>query len=358
VRRYGFNVGESTLRWLLESTEPSVRYSALVNLLEKGTGERQVTRTRERIGRVGWASKLLALQKEETWWDNPSHCYIPKYNSCVWNLIVLADLGMTMGDNRIRSACEHFLKLHNVESGGFSLRPTGGSRFGPHICLTGNMVGTLSTFGYARDPRLQRAVDWLMSQQLPDGGWNCYTSSGAKISSFKSTIAALWGFAKVLRENRNHEWETARKRACELLLNHRLFRSNVDGSPIMLDFTKFHYPMHYHYDVLHGLYVLTTFDDMPDSRTGDAVNLLIEKRRTGVWNLDGAYRGWVHPYSANGDWVERPEEYEVVERGWGGGRTLQLEEASRPSKMVTLRCLIVLKRLGMLKFLQTNQPQD
>jgi hypothetical protein len=98
---------------------------------------------------------------------------------------------MTKSDDRIRSACEHFIKLHNVESGGFSLRPVERPRFGPHICLTGNMVRTLSAFGYAADPRLKKAVDWLLSQQLPDGGWNCYTASGAKISSFKSTITAL-----------------------------------------------------------------------------------------------------------------------------------------------------------------------
>jgi hypothetical protein len=117
----------------------------------------------------------------------------------------------------------------------------------------------------------------------------------------------------------------------------------------MLDFTKFHYPMHYHYDILHGLYVLTAFGEAYDSRIDDAVDLMIGKRRRGVWALDRAYRGWVYPHSANGDWVERPEEYEVIEEGWGGGRTLQLEEVGRPSKLITLRCLIVLKRLGMLK---------
>jgi len=105
-----------------------------------------------------------------------------------------------------------------------------------------------------------------------------------------------------------------------------------------------------HCDILHALRVLTAFDDLCDPRVDDAVNLLIKKRKLGVWNLDGTYRGWTHPHSANGDWVERPEEYEVVEQGWGGGRTLQLEEAGKPSKWVTLQCLVVLKKPGLLQF--------
>ena len=334
---------------MLEPTEPSVRYFALADLLETRASDRQVTLTKRSIGRRGWASKLLALQKEGTWWDNPSHCYIPKYNSCVWNLIVLADLGMTRDDNRIRNACEHFIELHNVDSGGFSLRPKGSERFGPHVCVTGNMVRTLAALGYAQDARVRRAAGWLLTQQLPDGGWNCYTSSGAKAGSFKSTITAAWGLTQLLLETTNGEWEVSRKRACELLLKHRLFRSNVDGSPVMLDFTKLHYPIHYHYDILHALRVLTALEGAHDKRINDAVDLLIGRRRLGTWILDGTYRGWVHPYSANGDWVERPDEYEVVEQGWGGGRPLQLEEAGAPSKWVTLQCLTILKRLGLLR---------
>ena len=349
MRRHQVTLGRGTLSWLLEPTEPSIHYSALVDLLEKDVSDRQVARAKENFGRRGWASKLLRLQEEGTWWDNPSHCYIPKYNSCVWNLIVLADLGMTRDDMRIQSACEHFLKLHSVDSGGFSLRPRGGQRFGPHVCLTGNMIRALAVFGYAQDARIRRAADWLLTQQLADGGWNCYTTSGGKVGSFKSTIAALWGLGQVLQETANHDWEVSRERACELLLKHRLFRSGTDGSPIMLDFTELHYPVHYHYDVLHALRVLTSFGIASDPRIDDAVNLLIEKRRSGAWTLDGTYRGWVHPHSADGDWVERPEEHEVVRRGWGGGRTLQLEEAGKPSKWVTLQCLIVLKRVGMLR---------
>jgi hypothetical protein len=47
--------------------------------------------------------------------------------------------------------------------------------------------------------------------------------------------------------------------------------------------------------------------------------------------------------------VSRPEERELVTEGGGKEQTLQLEEAGKPSKWVTLQALLVLKRLGLLE---------
>ena len=108
--------------------------------------------------------------------------------------------------------------------------------------------------------------------------------------------------------------------------------------------------MHYCYDFLHGLRVLTELGVKNDSRMNDAVSLLLEKRLTdGRWNLDGVYRGWRHAHSMHGEeTVSRPEERELITQGWGTGRALQIEEAGKPSKWITLQALLVLKRFGLL----------
>lgn len=337
------SIPKQTIEWLLERNEPSVRYYTLTRLIGKSDRDADAKEARAQIGRRGWAAKILARQKERTWWDNPSHCYIPKYASCVWNLIVLADLGMTSGDIRISRACEHFMNLHNVKSGGFSLRPAGSGRHGPHVCLTGNMVASCSRLGYGGDARVTRAADWLVSQQLPDGGWNCYARFGSKHGSFKSTIEPLWGLAEALKFVDKSEWRKSAERGAEFLLRHRLYRSESTGSVVMLDFTKLHYPLHYHYDILHALRVLHDLGLNDDPRLDDPLRLLLSKRTPqGRWPLEGAYRGWTHPQSADGDNVKRPEEEEVVERGWGKGRTLQFEEAGKPSKWITMRAIIAL----------------
>lgn len=336
-------IPRQTIRWLLEKKEPSIRYYTLTKIIGKSERDAEVQEARAQIGRRGWAAQILARQNERTWWDNPSHCYIPKYTSCVWNLIALADLGAARGDVRIGRACEHFMRLHNVGSGGFSLRPAGSDKFGPHVCLTGNMVASLSRLGYGGDARLQRAADWLVGQQLPDGGWNCYAKFGSKHGSFKSTIEPLWGLAEVLKLDHRSEWKKSAEKGAGFLLRHRLYRSESTGSVVMLDFTKLHYPLHYHYDILQGLRVLCDLGAKDDRRLDDPLRLLLSKRTPqGRWLLEGVYRGWTHPQSADGDQVERPEEKEVVEKGWGKGRTLQLEEVGEPSKWITMQAIIAL----------------
>ncbi len=139
-----FRVSQGLLDWLLQGDEPSVRYQTLVQLPGKDETSREAEDAERQIGRVGWAARILGEQKESTYWDNPETCYVPKYASCIWKLIVLADLGVSGEDQRIKNSIEHFFGLHNVETGGFALRPKGSEKFDPHVCATGNMVRTLA----------------------------------------------------------------------------------------------------------------------------------------------------------------------------------------------------------------------
>ncbi|HZD11919.1 MAG TPA: hypothetical protein VE177_00165, partial [Candidatus Binatus sp.] len=182
-----------------------------------------------------WAADILAKQKDGTYWENPDSCYIPKWASCAWKLAVLADLGATRDDQRIRNSLEHYLRAHNIETGGFSHRPNGPTEPGvkPHVCLTGNMVRALAKFGYATDERTTKAMDWLVSVQLQDGGWNCFTEDGAKHGSFKATIEPLWALATMIPSNSSRrDWANAGKNGSEFLLQHRIYKSKRDESPV------------------------------------------------------------------------------------------------------------------------------
>lgn len=342
------SVSNNVLNWLLEEDEPSARYHVLVDLQERGQNDQRVVSTRNRIGKVGWASKILAKQKENTYWDNPQSCYVPKFSACSWQLVVLADLGLTSKDLRVGKAVDHLLELHNVDSGGISLRPKGNAKFEPHICATGNTVRTLARMGYAEDHRVLRAMDWLLSKQLADGGWNC--SPPGKHGSFMSTIQPLWALSEMMSHDARQGWEASAKKGADFLLKHRVYQSDKDDSVILLDFLRLHYPLHYCYDFLHGLRALTELGVKNDPRMNNAVSLLLEKRLPdGKWNLDGVYRGWRHANAMHGEeTVSRPEERELITQGWGTERTLQIEEAGKPSKWITLQALLVLKRLGLL----------
>ncbi len=332
--------------WLLEENEPSARYGALVALLDQEENDPVVRKTRELIGLKGWAAKILEKQKEETYWDNPRNCYMPKFSASSWQLLVLADLGVSSKDARIAKAVEHFLELHCVESGGISMRPKGHPRFEPHICLTGNTVRALARMGYSEDDRILKSLDWLIAKQLPDGGWNC--APPGKHGSFMSSVQPLWALSEMMSHDARRGWEESARRGSEFLLKHRVFKSDRDDSVILLDFLRLHYPLHYSYDFLHGLRVLTELGVKKDQRLNEAVSLLLEKRLPdGKWPLEGVYRGWRHPNPMHGEETNsRPEERELITEGWGPERAIQLEEAGKPSKWITLQALLVLKKLG------------
>src|SRR2546422_2786317 len=127
-----------------------------------------VRKSREGIGREGWAAKIFAKQKENTFWENKESCYVPKFSSTGWQLAVLADLGVTSGDPRFANAVEHFFDLHNVETGGVLICPKKQKPFEAHVCNTGNMVRALAKAGYLEDERSPKAMNLLLSQQLSD----------------------------------------------------------------------------------------------------------------------------------------------------------------------------------------------
>ncbi|MFQ5950724.1 MAG: prenyltransferase/squalene oxidase repeat-containing protein, partial [Candidatus Geothermarchaeales archaeon] len=212
--------------------------------------------------------------------------------------------------------------------------------------LTGNMARTLMRLGYDREPRVSRAVDWLLSVQLEDGGWNCW--DGGTHGSFEATVQPLGALSEIPQEHRSDEVEEAISHAVDFFLSHRLFKSSRDESVVLFRFLKFHFPLHYKYDVLHGLRVITSLG-VKDDRLHDPIQLLVSKQQPdGAWILDAVPRGWRLFSPSHGGW--RQEEDEVIEKGWGEEpHTLQFEEVGTPSKMITLNALRVLKNLDTLK---------
>src|SRR3989442_14444275 len=97
--------------------------------------------------------------------------------------------------------------------------------------------------------------------------------------------------------------------------------------------------------------VLSELGTNYDPRMADAVNLLLQKRfPDGKWVLEGAYRGWRQSVGIHGGKaVSRPEAREAFTEGWGDGHTLQLEEACKPSRWMTLQRLLASMRLGILQ---------
>ena len=78
--------------WLLESTNPSVRYFAQTTLLEKAETAPDVIETKNEIMNTGTVPKILDKQNEQGYWETPDKFYNSKYKGTVWQLIILAKL--------------------------------------------------------------------------------------------------------------------------------------------------------------------------------------------------------------------------------------------------------------------------
>jgi len=254
----------------------------------------------------------------------------PKYVSTNWNLLALSDLGATRAIPKVRASCEYWMDKSPLKGGGVGGMIAGGKG---HHCYTGNMARALIRFGYADDRRVRKALDWLVKTAHPKGGWTCWSFGGGP--SPGRTLDSWEGLSAFAAYPRS-KWTPAMKgcveRGAEYYLDRELHRQGERYEP----WYRLHWPVHYYYDLLVGLDVLTALGYGDDARLGFALALLRKKRRSdGRWNLDAVQPD---PSPAGVRWyAEHP-----------GNRPtpLAFEPVGRPSKMITLRALTVLSRVG------------
>jgi hypothetical protein len=121
------------------------------------------------------------------------------------------------------------------------------------------------------------------------------------------------------------------ERGAEFYLERELHRQGERYEP----WYRFHWPVHYYYDLLVGLDVLTALGYGDDPRLAFALELLRSKRRSdGRWNLDALHPD-VGP-KAQEWYAQHPKDLPTP---------LAFEKVGRPSKMITLRALTVLARV-------------
>jgi hypothetical protein len=315
---------EAAVEWLLEETEPSVRYLALTQLLGKTEKDPEVKAAKASIGKKeGWAAQILAKQKPGGWWVHQENLYRPKYLSTNWMLLILSDLGMTKSDPRIRRAAELWRDRFSKPDGGFG--SDGASR--SHLCIAGNTARGLIKFGYAEDPKVKSALEWLVKEQSSNGGWSCY-GSGGNLDSWEGMSA----FAALPKQQWTKGIKGAVEKGAEFYLRKSMDQQGARYEP----WYRFHYPVHYYYDLLVGLDFMTALGYGGDKRLAGAVALLKEKSGPdGRWDLDR-----VHPdvEGAMSEWYSKHVNQAPT--------PFALEKPGRRSKMVTLRAMTVLRRLG------------
>src|SRR5205807_4144603 len=108
-------------------------------------------------------------------------------------------------------------------------------------CINGQVAASGAYFGLGAD--IQRIMDLLLGEQLPDGGWNCEAERGSTRSSFHTTICVLEALLEHEGASGGSPAVTAaRRRGQEYLLERRLFRRRSTGAVIDAAWTRFAFP--------------------------------------------------------------------------------------------------------------------
>jgi hypothetical protein len=305
---------DATTEWLLEG-DPAIRWQALE--LAGSTG-RTIASERQRLGREGWGARLLALQDPEGTWagglSSDGGLYSPKWISTTYTMLLLRDFGLPPTNRKVHKACAQLIEQGLQRDGGINY----GWRGRSETCITGMILSILSYFNYT-DQRIDILVDYLLEEQMRDGGWNCRRDHGATHSSVHTTISALEGLHHYERYSKRkaREVKAALGRGREFLLVHRLFRSHRTNEIIKPILMRFSFPPRWHYDILRALDHFQSVNAPRDPRLSEAIEIVrTSQDKEGRWPLHNSYKGKTY---------------------------FELERVGSPSRWNTLRALRVLK---------------
>ena len=320
--------------WLLEEENPSVRYFALKQILDRPEDDPDVLQAKSEIMQYGIVPEILQKQQEPVYLQTYHRFYTYKYKGLVWSLITLAELGASPAP-QIREQCEYLLKYsQEMQDGGFSQNTavkTGGGRITEVIpCLTGNMVWSLIRFGYIDDPRLQKGIDWLTRYMRFNDGieddpqvppYDRLEMCWGRHTCHMGVVKALKALSAVPEEKRTPAVQDTIHKAAEFMLTHHIYKRSHDlNRTAKPGWLRFGFPLMYQTDVLEILDILSGLG-VRDARMDDALELVVSRQDdTGRWRVGNTYASdrLLVPFGQKGD----------------------------QSKWLTLRAMRILKRLA------------
>lgn len=337
---------DALVEMLLRSDIASIRYKIRVNVLGEDATSQSIARLRDEIKRSEIVGRLLARQDDDG--RIATRTPYDKWQGAHWVLATLADIGYPEGDaslapvrDQLQSWWLHekYYREFEASSRAAAYRghgvPVMNGRHRRCASQQANALWSILKLGLANE-QTEEFVERLLSWQWPDGGWNCDKNPEAHHSSFMESILPLRALALYVAQTGDAAADTAVKRAAEIFLKRQLYRRQSGHSVISRGFVELHYPLYWHYDLLHGLKVLAEAGLVDDPRCRQALQLLIEKRLPDSgWPAEKKYYRASATLENGSDYVD-----------WGGTSTRIM------NPWVTADALFVLKSAGALDALR------
>jgi hypothetical protein len=301
------------IHWLLEG-DVSIQYQVHRDLLSVHREDLQ-----DRIAREGWGALFLSKRRDDGHWGQKF--YQPKWTSTHYTLLDLRNLCVAPDHPSIKETADMILRDEKGRDGG--IRPIGSVQVSD-VCINGMFLNYACYFR-TDENKLESVVDFILSQILSDGGFNCRLNrSGAVHSSLHTTLSVLEGITEFERNGYHYRLDElirAARSSVEFVLLHQLYKSDRTGQIIHRDFLRLPYPGRWRYDILRALDYLQHAGIDKDDRMDAALEVLLKKRNPDkTWNVQAKYPGQVH---------------------------FDMEKSGQPSRWNTLRALRVLQHFGI-----------
>jgi hypothetical protein len=312
------------LPWLLEPENPSVRYFALTELLDRPSDDPEVIEVKATINASRPVKAILNAMYPAGYWFKPGPGYSPKYRSTVWSVIFLDQLGADGSDPRVQAACEYVLSHTQAPNGGFGSSARVDAPHPPNSvvvhCLNGNLLRAVLGLGLGDDERVQRAIAW-QARSITGDKFSDYYRSGTTGPGFACAInygqPCAWGAIKALRalaripeSMRTPQVKKAIRVGVKFLLSCDPAKADYpagDGR-ISSSWFKLGFPSGYVADVLQNLENLVELGHGRDRRLKPAIQWLLSKQdKDGRWKNQYSYSGklWadIEPQGSLSKWV-------------------------------------------------------
>src|SRR2546427_13124305 len=100
----------SSIEWLLDPKDPSIRFHTLIDLLDRPISDKDVVATKERIRNYGPVKRIMAGTNRDGYWPPKKTCYLPKWTAAAWPPSLQGGVGEP-GDHNNRGEGERCFAL-------------------------------------------------------------------------------------------------------------------------------------------------------------------------------------------------------------------------------------------------------
>ena len=196
---------DKTLKWLLNSDNPSLRYRVMTELLDIPANNPEIAELKNKIPDSPQVTWILSKMHPDGYWlqqNQATKRFIGddveygSYATTHFCLSYLSELGLTKENHLVAKAAERYLNLQKDDGDWLQ-----------HLsCLYGYNVRTFIKLGYRDNPRIQKSIELILQTNRFDNGYLCdmhEKKTKKKKSCIRGTVKVLLALSE-LPEYWNH----------------------------------------------------------------------------------------------------------------------------------------------------------